>query len=171
MIGGRNSQNYGTLKWAHRSNQSVFGMQNIWETTENWENEAISSGLVTQRLYFWKKNMTLNGHFSRPAETDPYEEVLLRVTTCARSLCRQLNSARHECSICICICMMSALFMPITIAGLHVIHLRVDKTCSLTEPDALTHTRYLSNMWPIWLICDWYQLCIALTVGMVSMSL
>ena len=52
LIRGRNGQNYGTLKWAHRSNQSVFGMQNIWETTENWENEAISSGLVTRRLYF-----------------------------------------------------------------------------------------------------------------------
>ena len=35
--------------------QSVLGMQNIWETTENWENEAISSGLVTRRLYFKKK--------------------------------------------------------------------------------------------------------------------
>ena len=46
-------------------------MRNIWETTENWENEAISSGLVTRRLYFLKKR-TLNGHFSRPAETDPY---------------------------------------------------------------------------------------------------
>ena len=47
-------------------------MHNIWETTENWENEAISSGLVTQRLYFLKKKRTLNGHFSRPAETDSY---------------------------------------------------------------------------------------------------
>ena len=46
-------------------------MYNIWETTENWENEAISSGFVTRRLYF-KKKRTLNGHFSRPAETDPY---------------------------------------------------------------------------------------------------
>ena len=27
--------------------------------------------MVTRRLYF-KKKMTLNGHFSRPAETDPY---------------------------------------------------------------------------------------------------
>ena len=31
----------------------------------------ISSGLVTRKLYF-KKKRTLNGHFSRPAETDPY---------------------------------------------------------------------------------------------------
>ena len=54
---GRNGQNYGTLKWAHWSNQSVFGMHNIWETTENWENEAISSGLVTWRLYFKKKDI------------------------------------------------------------------------------------------------------------------
>ena len=51
LQGGKN----GTLKWAHRSNQSVFGIHNIWETTENWENEAISSGLVTRRLYFKKK--------------------------------------------------------------------------------------------------------------------
>ena len=75
LIGGRNGQNYGTLKWAHRSNQSVFGMWNIWETTGNWENEAISSGLVTRRLYFFKKKRTLNGRFSRPAETDPYVNV------------------------------------------------------------------------------------------------
>ena len=54
-----------------RSNQVVFGIHNIWETTEDWENEAISSGLVTRRLYL-KKKRTLNGHFSRPAETDPY---------------------------------------------------------------------------------------------------
>ena len=55
LIGGRNGQNYGTLKWAHRSNQSVLGIHNIWETTENWENQAISSGLVTRRLYLKKK--------------------------------------------------------------------------------------------------------------------
>ena len=78
-----------------------------------------------------------------------YEEVLLRVTTCAQSLCGQLNSARHECSICICICMMSALFMQITIAGLHVIYLRVYKTCSLTELDAWT-----GHVPDICLICE-----------------
>ena len=78
LIGGRNGQNYGTLKWAHRSNQSVFGIYNIWETTENWENEAISSGLVTRGLYF-KKKRTLNGHFSRPAETDPYIIIIITI--------------------------------------------------------------------------------------------
>ena len=36
-------------------------MWNIWETTENWENEAISSGLVSRRLYFKKKK-----DFKRP---------------------------------------------------------------------------------------------------------
>ena len=68
---------YGTLKWTHRSNQSVLGIQNIWETTENWENEAFSSGLVTRRLYFLKNKRTLNGHFSRPAQTDPYGDFSL----------------------------------------------------------------------------------------------
>ena len=29
LIGGRNGQNNGTLKWAHRSIQSVFGMYNM----------------------------------------------------------------------------------------------------------------------------------------------
>ena len=37
----------------------------------NWESEAISSGLATRRLYF-KKKRTFNGHFSRPAQTDLY---------------------------------------------------------------------------------------------------
>ena len=39
----------------------------------NWQlkkNGAISSGLVTRRLYF--KKMSLNSHFSRPAQSDPY---------------------------------------------------------------------------------------------------
>ena len=38
----------------------------------NWKIKSILSGLVTRRLYLKKKKMTRNGHFSRPAETDPY---------------------------------------------------------------------------------------------------
>ena len=58
LIGGRNGQNYGTLKWAHRSNQSVFGIHNIWKTTGNWENEAISSGFGhTEALLLKKKDI------------------------------------------------------------------------------------------------------------------
>ena len=65
-------------------------MHNIWETTENWENEAISSGLVTRRLYF-KKKRTLNGHFSRPADTDPYVNTVLCSLITEQSLSLLLN--------------------------------------------------------------------------------
>merc|ERR1712080_581264 len=71
LIGGRNGQNYGILKWAHGSSRGVFGICNMWEATENLENEA--HRVVTRRLYFFfLKEKALNGHFSRPAETDPY---------------------------------------------------------------------------------------------------
>ena len=39
----------------------------------NCKIKSILSGLVTRKLYL-KKKRTLNRHFPRPAETDPYDD-------------------------------------------------------------------------------------------------
>ena len=46
----------------------------------------------------FKKNMTLNGHFSRPAETDPY--VCLYVRTCSDNVEAVCLSRHPGCPIC-----------------------------------------------------------------------
>ena len=57
----------GTKNWL----PSVFGVPRIQLARISWKIEAILSCLVTQRLYF-KKKMTRNSQYSRPAETDQY---------------------------------------------------------------------------------------------------
>ena len=39
------------------------------------EKEGVMRNVMTTRAPGGAKNMTLNGHFSRPAETDPYADI------------------------------------------------------------------------------------------------
>ena len=51
-------------------------MFSAWETYEKQlriEKKRLSHQVWSNGGSTFKKNMTLNGHFSRPAETDPYE--------------------------------------------------------------------------------------------------
>ena len=54
-IGGKNCQNNGTFKWPHRSNKVFLTLRTYDEQLTIEKNGAISSCLVTQRLYIKHK--------------------------------------------------------------------------------------------------------------------
>ena len=89
-MGGRNGQNYGTLKWAHRSNQ-VFLACKTYEKQLRIEKTRLSHQVWSHGGSTLKKKRTLNGHFSRPAETDPYAKVRPRQWPCQCLFARSLS--------------------------------------------------------------------------------
>ena len=68
-----------TLKKFPRPCQGVSRVQGTQLSRINWKINDISSGLVTRRLYFFKKKGAHLGRNSRPGESDPYVRLLSTV--------------------------------------------------------------------------------------------